>query len=199
MEQVEIRKLKKRFAPKYQWAYGNLPASSYRRDKVALRNTYIKNIKFKIIKVKTGCQYVGYLHNSENLNWAACGPRVRHGADLLQQLRDNYCHFILREVSQSIILLTRAGRVFSAHSSVSLGIFAWASRHTLKSNWVLLHLQEFVYLQRDAPDIWAQFCPDGKAACSVYSVQWQKRMGMVPFQLKTRWRQALPRTHLMHR
>jgi len=29
-----------------------------RHDKVALRTTCIKNIKFKIIKTKTGCQYV---------------------------------------------------------------------------------------------------------------------------------------------
>jgi len=36
---------------------------------VALKTTYIKNVKFKIIKIKTGCQYVGYFNYSENLNW----------------------------------------------------------------------------------------------------------------------------------
>jgi len=30
-----------------------------RRNKVSLRTTCIKNVKFKIIKVRTGCQYVG--------------------------------------------------------------------------------------------------------------------------------------------
>jgi len=38
---------------------------------VALRITCIKNVKFKIIKIKIGCQYVGYLYYSKNLNWAA--------------------------------------------------------------------------------------------------------------------------------
>jgi len=41
--------------------------------------TCIKNIKFKIIKIRTGCQYVGYLHNSENLNWAAPNLRLCRG------------------------------------------------------------------------------------------------------------------------
>jgi len=48
---------------------------------VALRTTYIKNVKFKIIKTRIGCQCVGYLYYSENknwaaenLDWAACGP-----------------------------------------------------------------------------------------------------------------------------
>jgi len=42
----------------------------------SLRTTWIKNVKFKIIKITTGCQYVGYLFYSENLNWATCGPRA---------------------------------------------------------------------------------------------------------------------------
>jgi len=33
-----------------------------RRDKVALKTTCLKNVKFKIIKTWTGCQCVGYLH-----------------------------------------------------------------------------------------------------------------------------------------
>jgi len=40
---------------------------------VALRTTRIKNVKFKIIKIRAGCQYVGYFYYSENLNWAAVG------------------------------------------------------------------------------------------------------------------------------
>ena len=59
-----------------------------RRDKVALRTTCIKNVKFKIIKTRTGCQYVGYFYYSENLNWAAQNPRLGcmratgHGLDI---------------------------------------------------------------------------------------------------------------------
>jgi len=43
--------------------------------------TCIKNVKFQIIKLRTGCQHIGYFNYSENLNWAAqtfywatCGP-----------------------------------------------------------------------------------------------------------------------------
>jgi len=42
-----------------------------RRDKGALTTTCIKNVKFKIIKIRTGCQYVRYFYYSEHLNWAA--------------------------------------------------------------------------------------------------------------------------------
>jgi len=38
---------------------------------MALRTTCIKNVKFKIIKIRTGCEYVRYFYHSENLNWAA--------------------------------------------------------------------------------------------------------------------------------
>jgi len=29
-------------------------------DEIALKTTCIKNVKFKIIKIKTGCHYAGY-------------------------------------------------------------------------------------------------------------------------------------------
>ena len=47
-----------------------------RRDKVALRTTGIKKVKFKIIKIRTGCENVGYFYHSENLNWAAQNFRL---------------------------------------------------------------------------------------------------------------------------
>jgi len=53
-----------------------------RRDKVALRITCIKNVKFKIIKIRTGCKYVGYFYYSENLNWAAQNLRLGRGLDI---------------------------------------------------------------------------------------------------------------------
>jgi len=49
-----------------------------RRDKLALRSTSIKNVKFKIIKSRTGCQYVGYFYSSVKLNWAAQNPQMGH-------------------------------------------------------------------------------------------------------------------------
>jgi len=38
---------------------------------VALRTTCIKNVKLKIVKTRTGCQYTGYCYYRENLIWAA--------------------------------------------------------------------------------------------------------------------------------
>jgi len=39
-----------------------------------MRITCIKNVKSKVIEMRTGCQYVGYFYYSENLNWAAQNP-----------------------------------------------------------------------------------------------------------------------------
>jgi len=47
------------------------PRTRYSRDKVTLTVTWIINVTFKIIKKRSGCQDVGYLHDSENLNWTA--------------------------------------------------------------------------------------------------------------------------------
>jgi len=49
---------------------------------MALKTTCIKNVKLKIIKIRTGCQYVGYLYYSENLNWAAQSLLLGHGLDI---------------------------------------------------------------------------------------------------------------------
>ena len=46
-------------------------STQYGRDKVSLRISCIKHVTFKIIKIRIGCQYVGYLYYSENFNWAA--------------------------------------------------------------------------------------------------------------------------------
>jgi len=40
-------------------------------DKVALRRIWIKNLKFRIIKIRMGCQCVRYLYDGKNLNRAA--------------------------------------------------------------------------------------------------------------------------------
>jgi len=45
-------------------------------DKVALKTTCNKNDKFKVIKTRTGYQYVGYFWYSENRNRAAKKPRL---------------------------------------------------------------------------------------------------------------------------
>jgi len=52
-----------------------------RRDKVALRTTCIKNVKSKIIKLRTGCQYVRYFATAKfklDRTKPTTGPRVGH-------------------------------------------------------------------------------------------------------------------------
>jgi len=46
----------------------------YRRDKVVLRTTCIKNVKFEIINIRTGCQYLGYLYCKENIRLGSMRP-----------------------------------------------------------------------------------------------------------------------------
>jgi len=45
---------------------------------VALKTTCIKNVKLKIVKIRTGYQYTGYFYYSKNLNWAAQNLRLGH-------------------------------------------------------------------------------------------------------------------------
>jgi len=85
---VEIRKLVKSFTPRRQWTYGNLPACS---------TDCIKNVKFKVITIRTGCHYVGCLCYSENLNWAAenCRlDRMRPASRRLDIAVLGFCNFI---------------------------------------------------------------------------------------------------------
>jgi len=42
----------------------------------------IKNVKFKIIKTRTGCQYVCYFYYSEHVNWAAQNLRLGWESDI---------------------------------------------------------------------------------------------------------------------
>jgi len=66
----------KRFAPRCHVDIVKAPSTQCRRDKVAQRTACIKNVKFKIIKTRTGCQYVVYLYYSEYLNRAAQNLRL---------------------------------------------------------------------------------------------------------------------------
>jgi len=45
---------------------------------MALKTTCIKNIIFKIIKIKTVCQYIGNFYYCENLKWAAQNLQLGH-------------------------------------------------------------------------------------------------------------------------
>ena len=60
------------------WKRSNPNCNGNRLDKVALRTTCIKIVEFKIIKIRTGYQYVGYFYYSEYQNWAAKNLRRGH-------------------------------------------------------------------------------------------------------------------------
>ena len=45
---------------------------------MVLKNTRNKNVKFKIINIKTGCQSIGDFYYNENLNWATQSLRLGH-------------------------------------------------------------------------------------------------------------------------
>jgi len=96
-----------------------------RRDKVALRTTCIKNDKFKIITIRTGCEYVGYFYYSKNLNWAACGPRVRHSCRRL--LHNIFAWSGILKINshqvQNWSFLKNVENVL--HSALSLSIYQW--------------------------------------------------------------------------
>ena len=49
-----------------------------------LRTTCMKNVKFKIMKIRTGCEYVGYFYYSENLNWATQNFRMGRGSRMAE-------------------------------------------------------------------------------------------------------------------
>jgi len=52
------------------WKRPNPNYHGKQRNKVALKTTCIKNVKFKIIKIRTGCEYVRCFYHSENISWA---------------------------------------------------------------------------------------------------------------------------------
>jgi len=45
-------------------------------DSDSKKHCWIKIVKFKIIKKRTGCQYIEYWYFSENLNWVAQNQRL---------------------------------------------------------------------------------------------------------------------------
>jgi len=69
------------------WKRLNHNCNGNTRDKVALRKMSInlqQNVKLKIIKRRTGCQYVGYFffYYSERLYWATQKLRLGRGLDI---------------------------------------------------------------------------------------------------------------------
>ena len=67
---------------------------------MALRTTCIKNVKLKIIKIRTGYQNVCFYY-SENLNWAACGPLVGHSCSKAVD-RTNHNLLFVKQVKRNV-------------------------------------------------------------------------------------------------
>ena len=107
------------------WKRSHPNCNGNRRDKVALRTTCIKNDKFKIIKIRTGCQCVGYFYYSKNLNCAACGPRVGHSC--LKLLHNTLVWSGILKIDshqvQNRSFLKNVENVL--HSALSLPIYEW--------------------------------------------------------------------------
>ena len=70
-----------------------------RRDKVALKAICMKNVKFKLVKIRTGGQYLGYLYYSENLNWAAQNLQLGRGLDIAS-LNNMWTKFTLEKTAK---------------------------------------------------------------------------------------------------
>jgi len=66
---------------------------------MVLGTTCIENVKLKIIKIRTGCQYVACFYYSESLNWAAQNLRLGRGLGII-------------ELDESNILLCAKSRKF---------------------------------------------------------------------------------------
>ena len=64
------------------WKRSKPNCNGNRHDKMALKTTCIKNVKFKIVKMRTSCQNIGYFYHSENLNWAAQNRWLGRGLDI---------------------------------------------------------------------------------------------------------------------
>jgi len=94
---------------------------------VALRTTCVKNAKFKVIKIRTGCQYVGYFYYSGNLNWTAQNLRLGrmrtegHGLDIADLEPKT------RTAGENFILLTKKKTIASVCMTMPYCTFAYLS------------------------------------------------------------------------
>jgi len=61
------------------WKCLNPNRNGIRHDEMALKTTCIKNIIFKIIKIKIVCQYIGNFYYCKNLKWAAQNLQLGRG------------------------------------------------------------------------------------------------------------------------
>ena len=81
----------------------NLPAPS-----TDVMTNCTKNVKFRINKMRTGHQYVGYLYYSEtstgpHKTWAACAPRAAVGHSWFKTFLQNLLMKYIKNVQESVL------------------------------------------------------------------------------------------------
>jgi len=98
---------------------------------VALRTTYIKNVKFKVIKIRKGCQHVGYFYYSKNLNWAAQNLRLGCGLDIagLEPVSACGASLITAKCTQHTFAVHYKHLRRGVRSAVKGGTIPWATNH----------------------------------------------------------------------
>jgi len=87
------------------WKRSNPNCNGNRRDKEALRTTRIKNFKSKGIKIRRGCQYVGYCYYNGNLNWTAQNIRLGRGLDIAALERDLFTSWLIQPLISSSLVI----------------------------------------------------------------------------------------------
>ena len=127
------------FAKLISWKRSNSNCNGNRRDKAVLKTTCNKNVKFKIVKIRTSCQYVGYFYYSKNLNWAAQNVRLGRGLDIavVDEVHDQFCGFRNDSSARGIFHETAFSR------------FWWAVRESYPQRSelafrILLSLQQYI-------------------------------------------------------
>jgi len=97
-------------------------------------DTCIKNVEFKVIKIRKGCRYVGYFYYSENLNWAAQNLRLGRGLDIAD-LDKNDKNNKLQAISSKFLSAAKSLENLDSGNFTDWGrIFLWWHRCTQQSN-----------------------------------------------------------------
>jgi len=108
----------------------NCNSNGNRRNKVSLRTICIKNVKFKIVKIRTGCQNIGCFYYSESLHWAAQNSRLGRGLDIAGLNQTN------KLLQSTIVIKAWYVFVFSVcYSEIGRAIFLIASWSQSKFNF----------------------------------------------------------------
>jgi len=118
-----------------------------RCDKVALKAICIKNVKFKIIKIRTCmfcCEYIGYYYYSQKLNWAAQNLQlghmqlVGHGLDITGVNRQGCQVHIWATIDNMLVKIMP--------NKLNFTVYEWANWVSIvKRQWLQNRLLFFVF------------------------------------------------------